>query len=498
MAIVDTLEILIEADAAGLTSQLKRASSTITSFVSQMNKQEVGWTQILSKSITPALMASIASTFAISIAQAMQFQNAVQASSLSSKNTLADNSSKMSGAIYGMSNSTGKSAIDIADAMGSVQQVYKDTATSQGILNVIAQEASVRNQSVADTAKELIPLFQEWGINSGPQAATAMANINQAVKEGNISYPDLINNLTDAGTALGKYVDLGTAAAGIEIISSKTGMNAKTALTQLQTIVTGIQDPLSQAGILFSDAIAKVKAGDIGGAFGTMDDKIRGAGAAANAIFGATGMVPEAITRIQNLSTETVKSIKAIAPAIDALKAAHSDLQKDVDVNMTSTKELEKIWNQFKNGLATFAIPVALTSLLVLLNSLGTVVDFLGNSFSGKFLDSLKKVGEGISAAFKDPASFMEDIKKQVQGLTGGLLGASLTDQMPALAKLKTPTTSSSQADQSTKLSNSVTQNTTIYNVGNNPASTASTQMTKLPTQLNNSFYGTHSASFQY
>lgn len=403
--VLDTLEILIEADRSGLESQLKKAGSSIQQFVSSMNKQEVSWTQILSKSITPALIGGIAATFAMAVTQALQFQNSMQAASLGAKDSFAGNTAKMTGAVYDVSAATGKSANDVAAALGTIQQVYKDTATAQGMLNVVSEEASIRNEDAAAMAAKLIPLFQQWGINSAPEASKATAILNDAVKNGTIGFDDLVNGLTSAGAALSKYTDLGSTAAQVELVSAQPGMDAASAMAGLKTIVEGVENPLAQVNILMGNMSDKVKNGGVAEAFSTIATKIQDAGGVANALYASIGLNSEEMQHFKNVSLDALKSVN---DASVLLVKNTKDLGTQMEENMTPTKKLQAAWNSFVSVLQQFVLPPLLYALTGLLQMIADDIIIVVNAF--------KTMGTAISDTFSGEGIF-EGVKKFVAGL---------------------------------------------------------------------------------
>jgi len=394
--VLDTLEILIEADRSGLESQLKRAGNSIQQFVSSMNKQEVSWTTILSKSITPALIGSIASTFAIAVSQALQFQDAMKTASLTSSSSFGDNTAAMSNSVYDMSAKTGQSANDIAGALGTVSQYYKDAATAQDILNVVTEEATIRNQNVVDVAKELVPLFYEWGVKTAPDASKATAVLNDAVKNGTVSFGDLVTGLTAAGPALKKYIDLGTAAAQTELVSISPGMDSKAALEGLATITNGITDKLATVNLLIGDMGTAVKTSGVSGAFDLIATKIQAAGGVANTLYGNIGLSTESIQKFKNASLPALADITTAAALL--VKNAKS-LDDQFNGSIITSDKLKMSWNSFVASLEKNVAPglimqmsEAIDGATTALNGLGRVFDDL---FNGKIMEDVKQFATG-------------------------------------------------------------------------------------------------------
>lgn len=350
---IDTLQILIEADATGLTSQLQKAGTQIESFISSMNDQEISWTQVLSKNLTPALMASIASTFAIAITQALQFQNAVTNASQAAGSTFGSTSAAMSDAAAAFSEKTGASATDTADAMGIIGQTFKDTATAQDVLNTVTEEAQIKGTSVAQMATILVPLFKEWGV-SGADTANAMAVLNSSVAAGAIPFDTLVQTLTDVGPSLKSVTDIQHAASEAELASVAPGMDAATAMNALKVAAQDVQNPLSTAGVLLGNLGDTIRSKGLGAAFGEIATKIQAAGSAAQVLYQQTGLVADSISHLQ---TSGVPALDAVDGAAAKLITTTKPLPQQLEDSLTITKKLGMAWNEFVTSLMTTVAP---------------------------------------------------------------------------------------------------------------------------------------------
>lgn len=443
--VIDTLEILIEGDRSGLQSQLQRAAGDIQKFVSSMNRQEVSWTQILSKSITPALIAGIASTFAIAITQALQFQNAMQASSLGAADSFGKNSALMSDAVLGTSSDTGKSATDVAAALGIIQQAYKDTADAQQILNTVSEEASIRDIDAAKAAAILVPLFKQWGENAA-NTSIDMAVINASVKAGTINFDDLTSALTDSGIAMQKVgMSIPETATQLELISAKSGLTGDVVLQVFSSITRAIQDPTDKLNVLLG-GIGKVsediKKGGLGLVFEDIATHIKNAGTVATALYGGVVGDSKAITELGMTTKNLATSTDGFQKLIDDNK----DLNKQVQENMTATKELGKAWTNFVNALLGGPIPELEKALTNMLTGATSLVTMLNGGAKGK--EETQAVITGGSQAFmeslhaKNPdmkdvanvlfqpfivgmASFIDQLKSDFGGGGGSTAGVS-------------------------------------------------------------------------
>ncbi len=409
MAALETLEILIEADRSGLESQLKQASTSIQTFVSSMNRQEVNWTQILSKSVTPALIATIASTFAIAITQALQFQNAMQQSSLSAADSFGNNAANMSDAVLQTSSDTGKSATDVATAMGAVEQVFKSAADAQTVLNAVAEEASIRNMEVADAAKTLVPLFNQWG-ESASNVSNDLAVINASVKEGRINFDDLTTALTEQASAFVKVgMSIPQVASQLELISRDSSLTNDVVVSTFDAISKAIMNPNDQLNVLLGgiNRVADdINRGGLPAVFKDISDHIRSAGNNAVSLYSATGLSAKAITQF---GEQGKSAFDQIIPESDKLISNVSNLKTQMDQNMTATKELSKAWTNFMNDILAGPGKAFTGFLTDLTNGADTLLQMLeGNKdVMSQVLSGIgSTLGSGLTNAFGSLVGF--------------------------------------------------------------------------------------------
>lgn len=460
---IDTLQILIEADATGLTSQLQKAGTQIESFVSSMNDEEINWTQVLSKNLTPALLASIASTFAIAITQALQFQNAVTNASQSAGTAFGNSQSQMSDSALAFSEQTGASATDTADAMGIIGQTFKDTADAQAVLNTVTEEAQIKGTSVAQMATILVPLFKEWGL-SGADTAQAMAVLNTSVAAGSIPFDTLVSSLTDVGPSLKGVTDIQHAASEAELASVQPGMDAATTLNTLKVAAQNVQNPLSTAGVLFGNLGKVIKTEGLGAAFADMAQKIQSAGAAAQVLYSQTGLAADSISHLQ---TTSVPALAAVDAESLKLIASSKDLNAQWSDSLTITKKLTIAWNEFLTALLKYVVPPifnvvtegmnALTKSIQAVNALvqdpnGMFAQFSNQDFWNTLGTNLQKTGNYLTSletlgASGPISSWANSTVDQIAGGAQQFLGTHGVSQfaVPAPQLVKSTPTQNSQ-----------------------------------------------------
>ncbi len=233
-AVLDTLQILIEADQSGLETQLKRAGSRIYSFVNQMNSQEVNWTSILSKTISPAIITGVASMFALAIEQSLVFQK--QTKEMGVGVGMSSSGIKQFGnSVLNIASATGAGIGGTAAAFASLFNLFDrnqiTTAETTKLLVELSQSGFGSLNSIVSTT---VPLFQELGDTTFPKAeATLTALMNASQRSGvdiatiSSGFENLIPILKYAGISTDK-INTGIEEFGVD--SGKLGLSQTNAL----------------------------------------------------------------------------------------------------------------------------------------------------------------------------------------------------------------------------------------------------------------------------
>jgi hypothetical protein len=470
---IDTLKVMIEADYTGLKTSLNAGLQTIYGFIDEANGTAINWTKILSGSFTPALIATIAGTFALSIEQALNMQSAIQSSTQAAGSTFGNSSDAMSADAENLASATGESATDIATAMGTVGQTFKDTATAQAVLNAVAEEAYIKGTSVTDMATLLVPLFKEWNVNAGDVSQT-MADINSSVTTGTIPFQDLITNLTDVGPALRNYTSLADAAGETELTSALPGMDSSSALNDLKVLAEGVQNPLSNVGVMLGNISKTIQTGGIAGGLAEMISKLQGFGSAAQTIGSQWGLTSNTIT---NDVAQNVKDVSGLNEAWQKQKTTIGSLNDQYNASTTALKSLRTIWNDLMTDLLKFVVPAGLNEL----NSVLSGIDILVKGINDVFQNGLSKSLKDTASFFSQPTAGGGNVLTTfLQGLfphnalngTGGINGI--------LQGLTPNASSTSGSGSSTSFLNYIQQKVNITT--NNPA--AASSATKAATSL--------------
>lgn len=315
MAAIDTLEILIEANAQGLTSQLKRATDSITSFVSSMNKQEVDWTSILSRTISPAVISGVAALFATAISQSLQFSQTVAQTAAQSTSTFQDGADKVGQSALNISNTTGASAGSVAQALGIAAKSFSDLALQQ----LVVTDASMLSErgfgSLTDVTKQLSDVLVAWGINSVGAGSDALDKLIVSSNNSKLSFSDFVSTITSNGPALKDVLSFQDAVTGLAAFSKETGVTKTVAIDSFTAIAKAAQDPLDQMNILAGGPgkIAEaLKSGGIIEGFQLVGETINKYPTVAAQLLGKQmGLTADSVSTFRDLSVKDLQDVAA-------------------------------------------------------------------------------------------------------------------------------------------------------------------------------------------
>lgn len=211
MSVIDELQILITADSRGIESTLKKTISTVSGTVDKINSQEVDWTSIFTRSVSPAIIAGVASVFAFAISNALQFQQA-----LNTTGTAAGQSALQLGQIgqaaLGLSTQVPSSAQDIATAMTQLSAIFTNVNDQQAIAAAMAQLSAAGFGSLNDITQSSINIFKQWGVTTQQQAVSVLTSLMHGAEGAKESIPALAQqfdqfspSLIQAGAGLSSF-----------------------------------------------------------------------------------------------------------------------------------------------------------------------------------------------------------------------------------------------------------------------------------------------------
>jgi hypothetical protein len=377
---LDTLQILIEADAAGLKSQLLRAGDNIKSFISSMNKEEVDWTSILSRTISPAIITGVAATFAMALTNMLQFQNEVATTGQTTADSFSDNSAAVSKEITSLSNKWGVSTGNISNAAGYVYKAFGNTAESSTILSKATAVASTGLMSVQEAAKLMTDVLVAWNINTAPEAASALDRIWDASKNSKLSFSDFTGVLIENGPQMRNIgIKIGDMAIAMEAFSQTTGItgdNIKETFSLITDAATNSGSKL--VGILGSNGTVskELREKGFGSVLTELSNKVTGLGSNAVTVLGSLGVSPNLVSSLQSSNT----ALQGIQDKITELEK-HPVVTIEVSIydKFSFMQELasafQAVWNTLRGVFTSF-------------------IDGLGILFSGKLPEALKANAE--------------------------------------------------------------------------------------------------------
>lgn len=368
--VIDTLEILIEADSTGLTTKFNQAYDTITGFVSKMNDQEVDWTSILSKSISPAIITGIASLFAAAITSTLQFNQAIaqQGEAVGLTTGQMQQFGTQSQTIAAQ---TGQSATDINQAMTALYPVFGQNASAAAATaSQIAELSASGFGSIADITQAAIPIMEAWGVTTSDQASTVLTAMLTASQTSGQSFEAIGSSIQQFQTG---FIKAGATVAQFSNIVNTFGASVVssggiTQATQMFQSLGSAVGQLDQGGIALAS---------ISGGVGTLKSLIAD-GKTQNAMLdianAVKNMAPYVATAFDvpptalNGMNEYVKNFSTVQSDLQAITAAGETIQSAFNNSDTALRHLMEDWQAF---LAMITNP-----------SLAKVLDALGGSLS--------------------------------------------------------------------------------------------------------------------
>lgn len=401
----DELKILISGDTSGIQSSMKKALNIVQGGVDKMNDQEVDWTSIFSRSVSPAIISAVASVFAFAIGQSMQFQSAMNqtgtAAGLSS-----DQIGKLGQNSLDLASNTGQSANDIASAYASVAHTFQDAATQQEFVTDASKLAASGFGDLSDIISSALPLMQMFGVTTAQQ-------VNQV-------FTQLMHGAEGSGESLASFA--------AQFLSVAPDLKAGGAtLSDLNNLLAGFSAEISNLGVDQATAAFKV--------FGSA---VSGADPALNAMLGSsqhlldvlkTQGLPQALAemgeKIKASGESAVllyKNFGLSTVAIDGLEASSAQLPKiavDAQSIAKNAQSIADAFNQSDSAIREFQKDWAKVQALVTSNVIATVVMDIAKGL-GLVLDAEKWILDHslqVTKAVVEPWSEMSNIITKIPSL---------------------------------------------------------------------------------
>jgi hypothetical protein len=476
----NVLQILIEADATGLTTQLTRAQDTIVGFVDKMNSQQVDWTSILSSTISPAIITGIASLFASAITQTLSYNQAVtqqgEAVGLTSQQM-----AQFGSASQGIADTTGQSATDINAAMTALLPVMGySIPDAMATATTIAQLAASGFGSISDITQAAIPILQAWGAQTSTQANVVLNSIMEAAQSSGQSFStiaDGINgfqaNLIRSGATLQNFQDI---AVTFGVTVANVGLKPATdMMTLFGQAATGANPGLNN----FAGSAAMLKAdlsdGKVSNALESMSLSLS---KISPIVQSSLGIPDDVISGMKDY----INDWSTIQKEIAATKEANATAATAFVATDTPVRQLQEDWQKILQALTDPAIltsidaisnvltglVVMFTDILKLSQDLGTGINQAMETIAN---GALKTVLAGLGT-FKEVLTTIEQLASS-KGLSDVLNALGGTQQFET-----TPATNGS-------LSTSYSRDPSLTNI--NPPSSTSAPYFNSPTTSSNS-----------
>ena len=401
--LLDTLLIKIDADARGVKGVIQQAISASVSGVGSINKQEVDWTGIFSRSVSTAVIAGIAAEFGQAIMQYTQFQAATM--NLNNVGTtatqgFASSINQLGGQAYSLANSAGASIGDTAQAFESFSKAGLDGASATYAVSEAAGIARTTGQSMGDVVTELVGLFQQWGVSTLPQVQSALTGLANAAGNGQFTFQELVNTISQQGTALAGKTDISSVAIQLASLSDQSGVSKQSILNDFtaisQAAASGLADPMNTLVGNMSTAISSGPNGLIT-AFDLIKTHVDQWGpAVANSVAAGMGLSAGDIT---NFEKTTNTAFTNSATASDTLRNHLIPLDTLIQDNTTDVQNLGIYWTILQNDVAQFALPSTIALLTTSLQGWDALFKSLATTGVPNFASAIAQISVDNLAA---------------------------------------------------------------------------------------------------
>lgn len=462
--LLDTLLIKIDGDARGIQSVIKQAVSSSVGAVNEINKQEVDWTSIFTRAVSPAIIAGIASTFAFAIDQSLQFQQAMNQTGTAAGDSTAQ-IAQLSQQALGLSTVVPASAQDIATAMTQVGTVFgQNSAATNDLVQQMAELSASGFGPLSDIVSSSLELFKQFGATTETSATQVLTDLMHAAQGADESIPSLTsqfasfaNQLPAADKSVSSFnnliatfasevVNLGSAGAAQIFQAIGTASNfSNPALTSLAGGMSSITKSLLSDGGL--------------SAIETLTTKLQAMGPNAALVASGFGLSAEQVAQFQTNASklpDVAKDAKNIADNTQTIQQAY-------DGAKGSLTELDLLWNHFKAdaiNVGSIFLPVvgmwaqSLNQMLTASDTFFTQVkggwdtvisDFTSNGWTGAFQDILTGVGTTLANTFKNPLASLTNPASA--GLNEALQGSGVGFDQGTLGRIDQSASSSGLID---------------------------------------------------
>lgn len=435
----ETIEILIEANSAGMQTQLKQAGNTIQSFVNKMNEGSINWQKILTEGISDAVLVGIAGTFAEALASSIDFNNALVTSSNNSSQAFTSNLQNASNAAINTSNATGQSASDVVSAYAYATTALNDYASGHSLVDEASKIATATGMNLIDVVKAFIPVAQEWQIPASGMAS-ALRNLYGESLNGEVGLSQLLSVMGNTGGVLHLSTNITDAGAALEAFSKQAGMTPDSAAAVYEKISNNLLNTATSAqnsaiGMgSYNHQLSVLKSAGMGGLLADMEKHLKDMGDdTAKILLSNAGF---STTDVANLVSAD-KSYASIAQETKDIAANAPKLAANAEANLSVTTQLGQAWNRIKNDIMEIFGPTALTTLkgfASILDGISKTIEGAANIFSSIKPDNLLKslgtafaptsalAGLGIQNVLSTPSSSVKNALNKASNPSGNTI----------------------------------------------------------------------------
>lgn len=380
---LEVLQILIEADAKGLENTIKGVINTATGAINTINSQEVDWTSIFTRTVSPAIISGVASMLAFAISQSLDFQQAMTTTGSAVGDT-QQQIAQLSQQALGMSATVPQSGQDLANAMAQVGTVFgKGSQATYDIAQAMAQLSTVMGEPLSQVVTASMGLFKQWGVTTESGAIAALTDLMHGANATGLSIAAFASQFQQATSQLPaadkniKSIN-GDMASFASLVLTVGSDQATSIFSSLASSAQSAGGPLEQVGIGFGAIQKALSSGNLVGLLSQAVAQIQKLpSTAASSILGSSSYA--AFTNLGQQLPTFAADEKAVANNGESIKTAY-------DNSDTSLRKLMLDWNLFKAD----AIDV------------GTLFTPLINAFADAAGALLKDFGDDITTITKD------------------------------------------------------------------------------------------------
>lgn len=420
----------MEADIHGIENSMHRALDVVLGTVGNMNKQEVNWEQIFTRTVSPALISGIASMFAFAIAQSLQFNNAL-AQTATSAGLSTDQMGQLGASSEKVAVTTGQSAQDVQKAMTQLGAIFSDSNDQQRIAAVMAQLAASGFGDLSDIVKVSTDIFKQWGVTTSDEAVAVLTELMHGAQGAKESIPALAEQfsrfsapLHAAGADLNSFNGLISNFAGA--IQAGGLENANSQFQVLAKSATSVVGPMELLGFKFHDVQSAIQGGDVLGLLDNTAKKIGAMGASAYLVLPAFGFVNEEIDSFN----QRMKQVGTYDKDVNKITFSLNTVDDTFGQTNTAIREFQKAWEEMKvlSIAAMGAIGKEIEKIGTEISPIVSLIKNIGGAFQAvdkEFMDTT--VGKFLSGKIKVPyvSEMFGDILDKEKSLVGAVMNPS-------------------------------------------------------------------------